>query len=379
MNEQTTRRGRIRIDGLEEHLSSDRADGDRPDGDRPGGHRDASDRQMAAANTRPSATSAYTGRSTLAPRDGTSAGTVHSRSRLEESWRRFRSNRTALFGLAIVAVLSAVAIVARPVEFSTMGYTITLQPFSLAPYDPNELYVGPPNAGPSIAHPFGTDWAGRDLFSRVLVGGRYSLSIGALAVALALCVGIPLGAIAGYVGGWLDEVIMRIVDMLYAFPFLVLAIAIVAIVGQGYWNVVFALVVTGWLTYARLLRGEVLSIVETDYVAASRALGTPHRTILARHVVPNAVAPVIVQATLNVGSVVTAAAALGFLGLGLEPGTAEWGAMLAQGRSSLLRGNWHVTVFPGAAIFLFVLAINLVGDGLTDALGSRHGRERRGR
>ncbi|MEY7851413.1 ABC transporter permease [Natrarchaeobius sp. A-rgal3] len=377
MNEGTQRRGRIRIDGLEEHLSADRSDSDRTDADRSAGHRDAPDRQIVAPRTGRSTSSAYTGRSAPAPRDGVNTRTVHSRTRFEEAWRRFRSNRTAMLGLAIVAALSALAIFARPIEFSTLGYTITLQPFSLAPYDPNELYVGPSNAGPSIAHPFGTDWAGRDLFSRVLVGGRYSLSIGALAVALALCVGIPLGAIAGYFGGWVDETIMRLVDMLYAFPFLVLAIAVVAILGQGYWNVVLALVVTGWLTYARLLRGEVLSIVETDYVGASRALGTPHRTIIARHVVPNAVAPVIVQATLNVGSVVIAAAALGFLGLGLEPGTAEWGAMLAQGRSSLLRGNWHVTVFPGVAIFLFVLAINLVGDGLNDALESRNGRERR--
>ncbi|MFP8954458.1 ABC transporter permease [Natrialbaceae archaeon A-arb3/5] len=299
------------------------------------------------------------------------------RSRLADAWRRFRSDRLAMAGLAIVAGLALLAIVARPIEFTTMGYTITVQPFSLAPYDPNELYVGPTNAGPSLAHPFGTDWAGRDVFSRVLVGGRFSLSIGAIAVALALCLGVPLGAIAGYFGGWVDETIMRLVDTLYAFPFLVLAIAVVAVLGQGYWNVVLALVVTGWLSYARLLRGEVLSIADREYVAAARALGTPHRTVIARHVVPNAIAPVIVQATLNVGTVVLAAAALGFLGLGLEPGSAEWGTMLARGRTTLLQGHWHITVFPGAAIFLFVLGINLVGDGLNDALDPRGEIERR--
>ncbi|THE64414.1 ABC transporter permease subunit [Salinadaptatus halalkaliphilus] len=294
-----------------------------------------------------------------------------SRSRWRDIWRRFRSDRTALLGAAIVAILTVLAVFAWPLEVTTLGYRITLQPFALAPYDPGELYVGPTNAGPSLAHPFGTDWAGRDQFSRVLAGGRYSLSIGALAVALALCVGVPLGAIAGYVGGWVDEAIMRVVDILFAFPFLVLAIAIVAVLGQGYWNVVAALVITGWLSYARLIRGEILSVREAEYVTAAKALGASDRRIVARHVVPNAVAPVIVQATLNVGTVVLAAAALGFLGLGLSPDSAEWGTMLADGRSSLLQGHWHITVFPGLALFAFVLAINLVGDGLNDALEPR--------
>ncbi|MDQ2049855.1 ABC transporter permease [Natronolimnohabitans sp. A-GB9] len=290
------------------------------------------------------------------------------RGRLEDVWRRFRSNRSAMVGLGVVAGLVFLTVFARPLEFSTMGYTITVQPFSLAPHDPSEMYVGPANAGPSLAHPFGTDWAGRDQFSRVLAGGRFSLSIGAIAVALALLVGIPLGAIAGYAGGWVDELVMRLVDTLYAFPFLVLAIAIVAVLGQGYWNLVAALALTGWIGYARLLRGEVLAVKEREYVTAATALGVPDRTVVFRHVVPNAIAPVIVQATLNVGTVVLSAAALGFLGLGLDPSTAEWGAMLSRGRDSLVHGHWHVTVFPGLAIFLFVMAINLVGDGLNDAL-----------
>ncbi|NUB91012.1 ABC transporter permease [Haloterrigena sp. SYSU A121-1] len=330
----TTDRGRIRIEGFDEAVAADRDD----DAVDPWADGRANDAETP------------------------------SRGRFEDAWRRFRSNRTAVLGLAIIAALSVVAVFARPIAFSTAEYTITVQPFSLAPYDPAEMYVGPPNAGPSAAHPFGTDWAGRDLFSRVLVGGRFSLSIGVVAVALALVVGIPLGAIAGYFGGWVDELVMRVVDTLYAFPFLVLAIAVVAVVGRGYWNIVAALALTGWIGYARLLRGEILSVKEREYVTAARALGTPDRTIIARHVVPNAVAPVVVQATLNVGTVVLTAAALGFLGLGLEPSTAEWGSMLANGRDSIAAGHWHRTVFPGLAIFLFVMAINLVGDGINDAL-----------
>lgn len=300
--------------------------------------------------------------------DESDGRTAPGRSRLEYAWLRFRSNRTALLGLAIIGVLTLLAIFARPIEFSRMGYTVTLQPFSLAPYGPNEMYVGSPQEAPSLAHPFGTDWAGRDIFSRILVGGRLSLSIGVVAVGLALFIGVPLGAIAGYFGGWVDEVVMRAIDTLYAFPFLVLAIVVVAIFGQSFWNIILALVVTGWLSYARLLRGEILSVKEHEYVVAAKALGAPDRTIIFRHIVPNAIAPVVVQATLNIGTIVLAAAALGFLGLGLEPGSAEWGSMLSRGRDSLTYGHYHITVFPGLAIFLFVMAINLVGDGINDAL-----------
>jgi peptide/nickel transport system permease protein len=162
-------------------------------------------------------------------------------------------------------------------------------------------------------------------------------------------------------------VIMRVVDTLYAFPFIVLAIAIIAILGRGYWEMVLALVLVGWLPYARIIRGEILSVKENEYVLAAKALGARDRTVISRHIVPNAMAPVIVQATLSVGSIVLAAAALGFLGLGLPPSSAEWGTMLQVGRSSLARGNWWITFFPGLAIFLFVMAINLVGDGVRDA------------
>lgn len=317
-------------------------------------------------------------------RPGRDHGTngLHHRSRLEDVLERLRRNRSAIVGGSLLVAFTLVAVFARPIEVTALGYRIALQPIGLAPYDPTAMYVGPTNAGPSLAHPFGTDWAGRDVFSRVLVGGRYSLAIGGLAVALACAIGIPLGTISGYVGGRVDELFMRVVDTLFAFPFLVLAIAIVAVLGQGVWNVVLALVLTGWLSYARLVRGEVLSIRESTHVTASRALGTPTRTIIWRHVLPGALAPVIVQAALNVGTVVLAAAALGFLGLGLPPGSAEWGTMLAEGYHALLQGHWHLTVFPGLALFGLVLAITLLGDGLNDALDPRTDsfeRERRGR
>jgi peptide/nickel transport system permease protein len=284
--------------------------------------------------------------------------------RWARAWRQFRQNRTALFGLAVIAVMVLGAVFARPIEVAG----VTLQPIALAPYDPGATAFGAIEQPPSAAHPFGTDWAGRDIFSRVLYGGRYSLSIGFVAVGLALSVGVPLGAAAGYFGGWVDEVIMRIVDVLYAFPFLVLAIALIAVFGQGYWKLIGAIVLVSWIGYARLIRGEILSVKENEYVTAAKALGARDRTIISRHVVPNAMAPVIVQATLGVGTIVLSAAALGFLGLGLEPGTSEWGSMLSAGKETLLYGQWWVTVFPGLAIFLFVLSINLVGDGIRDAL-----------
>ena len=252
-----------------------------------------------------------------------------------------------------------------------------LELFALAPADPANQNVltghTPPTTEnllawpPSGLHLFGTDWAGRDILSRIMYGARWSLSIGFIAVAVALFIGVPLGAISGYYGGYVDEVIMRVVDLLYAFPFIVLAIAVIAILGRGYWELVFALIVVGWLAYARILRGEILSVKENEYVTAAKALGATDRSVIVRHILPNAMAPVIVQATLSVGTVVLAAAALGFIGLGLSPASAEWGVMLRVEQDSMARGRWWAGFFPGLAIFVFVLAINLVGDGVRDA------------
>jgi peptide/nickel transport system permease protein len=300
--------------------------------------------------------------------------------RMYYAWRRFKRNRLALFGLAVIGFLVFLAVFARPIELPSDFPVLagqTIQPFSLAPADPANQNIlqghEPPTTEnlfswpPSALHLFGTDWAGRDVLSRVMHGGRWSISIGFIAVSIALFVGVPLGAVAGYYGGWIDEIIMRLVDLLYAFPFIVLAIAIIAILGQGYWEMVLALVLVGWLSYARIIRGEILSIKENEYVLAAKALGARDRSVIARHIVPNAMAPVIVQATLNVGVQVLAAAALGFIGLGLSTSATEWGVMLNVEQDAIARGNWWAGVFPGLAIFLFVMAINLVGDGVRDA------------
>jgi len=300
--------------------------------------------------------------------------------RLYYAWRRFKRNRLALFGAVIIAFMTTLAILARPVHIPEGAPVLAgqvVQPFSLAPADPatQDVLVGhtPPTLEhllgwpPSGLHLFGTDWAGRDILSRVMYGGRWSLSIGFVAVFVALFIGVPLGALAGYYGGYVDEVIMRVVDLLYAFPFIVLAIAVITILGRGYWELIFALVTTGWLAYARILRGEILSVKENEYVTAAKALGARDRSVILRHILPNAMAPVIVQATLSVGTTVLAAAALGFIGLGLSPASAEWGVMLQVERKSMARGRWWAGFFPGFAIFMFVLAINLVGDGVRDA------------
>ncbi len=291
--------------------------------------------------------------------------------RTEQAWERFKRNRSAVGGALVIVTMAVLAVFARPIEVMS----IVVQPFAIAPYDPAELGLLQgisAHKGPSVDHLFGTDHQGRDLFSRVIYGGRWSLSIGFIAVALALFVGVPLGAISGYYGGWVDELIMRIVDILYAFPFLVLALAVIAILGRGYWEMVLALTIVGWISYARLIRGEILSVKENEYVLAAKALGARDRSIILKHIVPNAMAPVIVQATLNVGVVVLAVAALGFLGLGLGPAAAEWGTILSYTQETIIQGPdgaipWWVTVFPGLSIVLFVMAINLVGDGIRDA------------
>ncbi|GAB3671620.1 ABC transporter permease [Halopiger thermotolerans] len=299
------------------------------------------------------------------------------RSRWQRAWTRFKRNRSALIGLAVVAVLSLLALFARPV--TVLG--VTVQPFSLAPYDPTAvLYLQDPSVNvydpPSLAHPMGIDGSGRDLFSRILYGGRYSISIGFIVVLLTASFGTVYGAISGYYGGWVDEIMMRIVDTVFAFPFLIMALIIVAMLGSGYWQLVLAFTLVGWASYARLIRGEVLKVKENEYVLAAKALGARDRSVIFRHIVPNALPPLLVVASLNIGTVVISVAALGFLGLGMPPGSAEWGTMLDQTRETLIQGPegaipWWATVFPGGAIFLFVMAMNMIGDGINDALDAQ--------
>ena len=237
----------------------------------------------------------------------------------------------------------------------------------LAPYDPSAQELALRLEGPTGLHWFGLDELGRDIFARVLSGARISLLVGLVVVGVSSTIGIALGSIAGYFGGKVDDVISRVIDVLLAFPGLLLAIAMVAVLGPSLTNVVLALSVIGWVGYARLVRGQVLRAREFDFVQAARALGAATPRILTRHVIPTTLPAVSVQATLGMGGAILAEAALSFLGLGVQPPTPSWGTMLNYGRGHLLDAP-HLTIFPGLAIAILVLGFNFLGDGLRDAL-----------
>ncbi len=236
----------------------------------------------------------------------------------------------------------------------------------IAPYDPASQLLSMRLEAPSLHHPFGLDELGRDILSRVLAGARISLLVGVTVVGISTLVGVLLGSVAGYFGGWIDEVISRGVDVLLAFPGMLLAIALVAVLGPSLANVIFALSVIGWVGYARLVRGQVLRARELEFVQAARALGAGATRILLRHVIPTTLPAVMVQATLGMAGAILAEAALSFLGLGVQPPAPSWGTMLSGGRLHLLDAP-HLTIFPGAAIALLVLGFNFLGDGLRDA------------
>jgi len=244
----------------------------------------------------------------------------------------------------------------------------------LAPFDPTQVPASLAQTmlrPPGSAHVLGTDALGRDLLSRVLHGGRVSLAIGVGVEAIAAAIGIALGLLAGYHGGWRDGALMRFTDVVMAFPSLILAIGLIAVFERpGLDKVAVVLAALGWTTIARVVRGEVLSVKERDFVQAARALGTPDALLMARHVLPNVAGPVIVTATIGVGSNMVAEAGLSFLGLGAQAPTISWGSMLAEGQTFLASAPW-VAVFPGLALMLAVLGVNLLGDGLRDRLDPR--------
>jgi len=244
----------------------------------------------------------------------------------------------------------------------------------LAPHDPMEQNLYARLEPPSLEHPLGTDDFGRDILSRMIYGSRISLRIGGASITAALLVGTLLGLWAGYWGGWADTLIMRCMDLLLAFPSILLAIAIVAVAGPGIDNAIMAVSVVLIPQFARLVRSSVLTVRETAYVEAARALGAGQMRILFVGILPNCMAPIIVQTTLGLGTAILDAAGLSFLGLGAQPPLPEWGAMLAGGRELLFEAPWVMT-FPGLAIFIVVLAINLFGDGLRDALDPKTVRE----
>ena len=227
--------------------------------------------------------------------------------------------------------------------------------------------------GPTWRHPLGFDELGRDVLARLLLGARISLLVGLCVVSLSAVIGTAIGAVAGYAGGWVDEVTGRVMDVLLAFPGILLAIALVAVLGPSLTNVVLALVTIGWVGYARLVRGQVLKLRELEYVQAARAIGAPVARVLLRHVLPATLSSITVQATLGMAGAIISEASLSFLGLGVQPPTPSWGTMLDAGRSHLFDAP-HLTIFPGLAIALVVLGFNFVGDALRDALDPRTGR-----
>jgi len=243
----------------------------------------------------------------------------------------------------------------------------------LAPHDP----LHPEGARleqPSDAYPLGLDELGRDVLSRIVWGARVSLRVGFSVVLLASVIGVTLGAISGYFGGMADVLIMRLCDILLAFPGILLAIALVAVLGPSLNNVIIALAIIGWVGYARLVRGQVLKVREMEFVTAAKALGAKSPRVIALHVLPNVINPVIVMATLGLAGAILAEAALSFLGLGVQPPTPSWGAMLTYGRQYLGLAN-HLTIFPGAAIMAAVMGLNFLGDGLIDALDPKYRKE----
>jgi peptide/nickel transport system permease protein len=237
----------------------------------------------------------------------------------------------------------------------------------LVPFDPADQELALRLAGPTGAHWFGLDELGRDIFARVLSGARISLMVGVVVVGVSSTIGVILGSVAGYFGGRVDEAISRVIDILLAFPGLLLAIALVAVLGPNLRNVLLALSLIGWVGYARLVRGQVLRAREFEFVQAARALGASTPRILARHVIPTTLPAVTVQATLGMGGAILAEAALSFLGLGVQPPTPSWGTMLSYGKGHLLDAP-HLTIFPGLAIAFLVLGFNFLGDGLRDRL-----------
>lgn len=269
-------------------------------------------------------------------------------------WQRLLRNRSALVGGTVLLLIVVIALTAP----------------LIAPYDPIKTNQRLSLTPPSPEHLMGTDRFGRDIFSRVVWAGQTSLPIGLVSVVIGLLFGVSVGLLAGYYGGWFDAVSMRCVDLLLAFPGILLALAIIAILGGSLTNLMIAVGIASIPDYVRITRGSVLSMREREFVLAARVVGARGPSIVLRHILPNTVAPLIVLATLGTAAAIITGAALSFLGLGIKPPTPEWGNMLAEGREFLQRAPW-VAFFPGIAIMLTVLAINLLGDGLRDTLDPR--------
>ncbi len=271
-----------------------------------------------------------------------------------EFWARFRRNKMAMSGLVMVGGLFAVSLFA---------------PW-LAPYDPGFIDLKEVLIAPSAEHWLGTDPLGRDVLSRIIYGAQVSLKVGFVAVGLATCIGLMVGALAGFYGGWVDLVLMRFVDLMLCFPSFFLILAVIAVLEPSIWNIMVVIGLTGWMGVARLVRAEFLSLREREFVVAARALGASDRRLILRHLLPNALAPVMVSATLGVAGAILTESALSFLGLGVQPPTPSWGNILTAGKDNI-EIAWWLSVFPGLAILVTVMSYNLLGEGIREAIDPR--------
>lgn len=288
------------------------------------------------------------------PPEATPVGAVETRAGVRRWWRRFARNRGAVFGLGVFLTMVVMAVSADV----------------LAPFDPLAQGVGPALQGPSLRHWAGTDSFGRDMLSRIIHGARIALVVGIVAVLISLGVGVTLGLVAGYYGGPLDALIMRVMDGLFAFPVIFLAIATMTIMGFGVMNVIVAVAVGFVAPFARVTRGDVLAVREEPYIEAARLAGVSNLAIILHHVLPNVVAPIIVQGALYVSGAIIIEAGLSFLGLGPPPPTPVWGSMIAEGRNFIVMAP-HVSTIPGLVLTVTVVGLNLFGDGIRDTLDPR--------
>lgn len=293
----------------------------------------------------------------------TSAGEVL-RTKPYSFWRelsiQFRKNHLAMGGLAVIGVLFVIALIV--VLFSLFKIYF--------PYDPNAIDLTRKLLFPSTVHLLGTDHLGRDVLSRMLHGSWISLTVGFVSVAIAISIGLLIGSLAGYFAGWVDAVLMRFVDIMMTFPTFFLILTVIALLGPGFWKVMIVIGLTSWTGTARFVRAEILSLRQRDFVQAARAVGVPSHRIILRHVLPNAMAPVLISATLGVAGAVLTESGLSFLGFGVQPPQPTWGNILTEGRLYIFDA-WWLTLFPGLAILIMVLAFNLCGEGLRDALDPR--------
>jgi peptide/nickel transport system permease protein/oligopeptide transport system permease protein len=294
-----------------------------------------------------------------------------------DTWRRLKRNKLALVGLGIIIIFLCVGTVETvfyQAHWHVRGSEEAAKsdaPGYLAPYDPNavnyDLSPGGLGSPPSWAHPFGTDYLGRDVFSRTLVATRVAMLVGIIAVAIALTLGLLLGPVSGYYGGAIDSVIMRAADIFFAFPYILFVLLIMSVLGQGFQNVFIAIGVLGWATFARVVRGQILSVKSMEFVEAARAQGASDMRIIFRHVLPNSMAPVYVAVAMAIGGAIATEAALSYLGIGIQPPNSSWGLMIADSVNYLAAGNWWWLLFPSIALVTTVFGFISFGNGLRDA------------